>query len=51
MKLMKIKKEKKNLKTFSIHETNVDVANYFKKAILTHKHLENMLNILVSQEC
>lgn len=48
---MKPKKEKKNLKTFSIHEANVDVAHYFKKAILTHKHLENMLNILVKQEC
>jgi len=48
---MTIKKEKKNLKTFSIHETNVDMARFFKKAILTHKHLENMLNILVKQEC
>lgn len=51
MKLMKIKKAKKNLKTFSIHETNMDVALYFKKAILTYKHLENILNILVTQEC
>lgn len=48
---MKPKKEKKILKTFSIHETNVDMARYFKKAILTYKHLENMLNILVKQEC
>lgn len=43
-------KQEKNLKTFSIHETNVDIARFFKKAILTYKHLENMLNILVKQE-
>jgi len=44
------KKEKKNLKSFSIHETNMDVARYFKKAILTHKHLENILNIIIQKE-
>lgn len=44
------KKEKKNLNTFSIHETNLDVAHYFKKAILTHKHLENILNIIINKE-
>jgi IS605 OrfB family transposase len=44
------KKEKKNLKTFFIHETNLDVARYFKKAILTHKHLENILNIIIKKE-
>lgn len=43
-------KVKKNLKTFSIHETNLDMANYFKKAILTHKHLENILNIIINKE-
>ena len=48
---MSEKKEKKNLKSFSIHETNVDVAYYFKKAVLAHKHLENMLNILIKNEC
>ena len=45
------KKQKKNLKCFSIHETNVNVAHYFKKAILKHKHLENILNILLNNEC
>jgi IS605 OrfB family transposase len=45
------KKENKNLKTFSIHETNINVANYFKKAILKHKHLENIINILINSEC
>lgn len=44
------KREKKNLNTFSIHETNMDVARYFKKAILTHKHLENILNIIINKE-
>jgi IS605 OrfB family transposase len=46
----KKEKAKKNLKTFSIHETNLDVAHYFKKAILTHKHLENILNIIINKE-
>jgi len=45
------KKLKKVLKSFSIHETNVNVAHYFKKAILKHKHLENILNILINNEC
>jgi IS605 OrfB family transposase len=47
---MSIIKEKKILKSFSIHETNMDVAHYFKKAILTHKHLENILNIIINKE-
>lgn len=48
---MSEKNVKKNLKTFSIHETNLDVASYFKKAVLSHKHLENILNILINREC
>ena len=40
----------KELKTFSIHETNQTVASYFKKAVLKYKHLENMLNIILNKE-
>ena len=29
----------------------MNVAHYFKKAILKHKHLENILNILINNEC
>lgn len=40
----------KELKTFSIHETNQTIASYFKKAVLKYKHLENMLNIILNKE-
>lgn len=40
----------KELKTFSVHETNQNVASYFKKAVLKYKHLENMLNIILNKE-
>jgi len=40
----------KELKTFSVHETNQTVASYFKKAVLKYKHLENMLNIILNKE-
>lgn len=40
----------KELKTFSIHETNQTVSSYFKKAVLKYKHLENMLNIILNKE-
>ena len=40
----------KELKTFSIHETNKNVVSYFKKAVLRYKHLENMLNIILNKE-
>lgn len=40
----------KELKTFSVHETNQTVASYFKKAVLRYKHLENMLNIILNKE-
>ena len=46
----KPEKEKKHLKTFSIHEKDLKVVQTFKKAILQYKHVENMLNLLVAHE-
>jgi len=40
----------KELKTFSVHETNKNIVSYFKKAVLKYKHLENMLNIILNKE-
>lgn len=44
------KKEKQNLKSFTIHETDMKVVRHIKKAIISYKHLENMINILLKQE-
>ena len=43
-------KEKKYLKTFSIHEKDLDLVNKFTHIILQYKHLENILNILIAHE-
>ena len=43
-------KEKKYLKTFSIHETDLKTVKSFKKTILQYKHLENIINILAAHE-
>ena len=43
-------KEKKHLKTFSIHEKNLSLVKEFKSLILQYKHLENILNILIAYE-
>lgn len=40
----------KSLKTFTVHETDMKVVRHLKKAILSYKHLENMLNILLKTE-
>lgn len=50
--MSKTKKEKEVLllKTFSVHETDRKVVRHLKRAILSHKHLENMLNILLKKE-
>ena len=42
--------KKKSLKTFTVHETDMKVVRHLKKAILSYKHLENMLNILLKTE-
>src|ERR1700693_1301017 len=42
--------EKKKLKTFSIHETNLDIVKYIKDYLFKYKHLENILNILLQQQ-
>ena len=43
-------KEKKYLKTFSIHEKDLSLVNKFSQIILQYKHLENILNILIAHE-
>ena len=43
-------KEKKYLKTFSIHEADLKTVKSFKKTILQYKHLENIINILAAHE-
>ena len=40
----------KQLKTFSLHENNMKFVAIMKKAVLRYKHLENMLNIILSKE-
>jgi len=42
--------KKKSIKTFTVHETDMKVVRHLKKAILSYKHLENMLNILLKTE-
>ena len=43
-------KEKKYLKTFSIHEKDLSLVHQFSQIILQYKHLENILNILIAYE-
>ena len=40
----------KDLKTFSIHETNLDDVKYLSRLLKSYKHIENILNILLKQE-
>ena len=42
--------EKKQLKTFSLHEKNMKYVAMMKKAVLRYKHIENMLNIILNRE-
>lgn len=42
--------DKKQLKTFSLHEGNMKYVAMMKKAVLRYKHLENMLNIILGKE-
>ena len=41
--------EDKELKTFSIHESNLSIVKSIKSSLFVYKHLENILNILLSQ--
>ena len=43
-------KEKKHLKTFSIHEKDLSIVKEFQRLILQYKHLENIINILMAYE-
>ena len=43
-------KEKKYLKTFSIHEKDLSLVHKFTHIILQYKHLENILNLLIAHE-
>ncbi len=43
-------KEKKYLKTFSIHEKDLSLVHNFTHIILQYKHLENILNLLIAHE-
>ena len=43
-------KEKKCLKTFSIHEKDLSLVHKFSQIILQYKHLENILNLLIAHE-
>ena len=43
-------KEKKYLKTFSIHEKDLSLVHQFSQIILQYKHLENILNLLIAHE-
>ena len=40
----------KELKTFSIHESNLSIVKSITKTLLSYKHLENILNILLQQQ-
>ena len=39
----------KEFKTFSIHESNLSIVHKIKSSLFIYKHLENILNILLSQ--
>ena len=43
-------KEKKYLKTFSIHEKDLSLVHKFTHIVLQYKHLENILNLLIAHE-
>ncbi len=43
-------KEKKELKTFSIHENNLSFVTHIKSLLFQYKHLENIINILLYQQ-
>lgn len=40
----------KELKTFSIHETDLSFVRHIKSLLFQYKHLENIINILLQQQ-
>ena len=48
--MTKVKKENKELKTFSIHENNLSFVTHIKSLLFQYKHLENIINILLQQQ-
>ena len=40
----------KDFKTFSVHEVNLSIVKSITKTLLSYKHLENILNILLQQQ-
>ena len=40
----------KDYKTFSVHEVNLSIVKSITKTLLTYKHLENIINILLQQQ-
>ena len=48
--MTKVKKENKELKTFSIHENNLYFVTHIKSLLFQYKHLENIINILLHQQ-
>lgn len=42
--------KEKDFKTFSIHESNLSIVKSITQTLLTYKHLENILNILLQQQ-
>ena len=45
-----INEPEKDFKTFSVHEANLSIVNHITQTLLTYKHLENILNILLQQQ-
>ena len=42
--------EKKKLKTFSIHETDLSMVKFIKNYLFQYKHLENILNLILREQ-
>ncbi len=42
--------DKKKLKTFSIHESNLSFVKHIKSYLFQYKHLENILNLLLKEQ-
>ena len=47
---LNINEPEKDFKTFSVHEVNLSIVKSITNTLLTYKHLENILNILLQQQ-
>lgn len=45
-----VNEQEKDYKTFSVHESNLSIVKSITNTLLTYKHLENILNILLQQQ-